>query len=81
MAKINLPQIVFWDETHGQVQIGFMEGYTASFKQNEDGVLDKDGAYAAGKETLNTEYTVEILLCVGVVKCELLLGDILRRLE
>ena len=52
-----------------------------NFKQNEDGVLDKDGEYTAETEILNTKYTVEIRICVGVAKCELLLGDIVGRQE
>ena len=41
MPTINLPQVVFWDETHAKVQIGCTADYTTSFKRKKDGVLDK----------------------------------------
>ena len=75
MTTINLPQVVFWDETHAKVQIGCTADYTTSFKRNKDGVLDKEGEYAKDKEILNTKYTDEIRLCVGVAKCLMPNGD------
>ena len=79
LTKLYLPQIVFWGETHTKVQIGCTADFTTSFKRNEDGVLDKDGEYAADKEILNTKYTDEIRLCIGVAKCELSSGEVMGR--
>ena len=42
-------------------------------------MLDREGEYAQDKEILNTKYTDEIRLCVGVAKCELQSGEVLGR--
>ena len=79
MSTINLPQIVFWDKTHAEVQIGCTADYTTSFTRNKDGVLDKEGEYAIDKEILNTKYTDKIRICVGVAKCLMENGDIVGK--
>ena len=79
MVKLSLSQIVFWDEMHRKVRIGCTKQYTYRFRRDENGKLLQDGNYESKKEYLNTKYSDEIRLCVGVAMTEQPNGDLVGR--
>ena len=69
-GKLDLSQIVWWDETHRKCLIGGIStnrNYSIKFKRNKDGRLDlKDGKF--------DEKQVQILNCKYEKECRLGLG-------